>query len=147
MNVGTVHERGVCCSIVTMLVASAALALGGCTLGGGPNQIEKKPKVGLLAVGLYYGVGAVGSAMCGGSGTVTIRSEATGQQISKGYGFSGLWNTTSPACQTGVTFEKLEPGLWTISSGNNSGICQKQVNPGLGNNIDIGIDGGVFRCT
>ncbi len=141
------RESRVCNGLFHILVLSAAMVFGGCTIGGGGGIEPKNPRnVGMLSVGLYYG-GGFTTGTCKGSGTVTIES-TTGQRKEAGYGFTGLPLSTAPGCRTSIQpFTMLEPGLWTISVSSYGGTCTKQVQPGLQNTIDIGLDFGSLTCS
>lgn len=119
------------------------LVLGGCVWPG--TTVPIKPSTtGILVVNIGFGASAASGYECKGNGTVRI-SSASGASQNQLFSFSGISSSSSPACNTAVTFSNLNPDTWTVQIVPVGIACSKQV---VANNITtatIRVDGGTCQ--
>jgi hypothetical protein len=112
-------------ALLVLMLAAFSACLAGCGGSGGGGD-STAPTTGALTVTVGFGAVASGGSFCTGNGTISINS-TVGPDQSQNYEFSGVSNSTPPACSTSVTFSRLNPGTWSIFDSSSGASCDEQV--------------------
>lgn len=91
---------------------------------------------GTIAVSMGFGAVTSTPYQCSGQGTVTLKSNnASVPSVKQNFSYSGYSSNTSPACQTTLTFQNLQPGNWSATDGRQT--CSTSLTAGQYQTIKI----------